>query len=152
MGSSPPSEPDEPDLRLGGFSLWIRHRQFPDAADYWDGNWLEARAVMEAPGARVEIHGPFIHASEITAFAQELSRLDETLQGEARLGRIEPHLEVVMRIDGLGHLAVIVDITPDPFSQAHRFEFALDQTYLAPLRAACGTILDCFPVRGAEHL
>ena len=148
MGSSPAGTPEGPDLRLGGLSLWIRRRQYPDAADYWDGNWLDSLAVMQAPGARVEIHGPFIHASEIASFAQELSRLDETLQGEARLGRIEPQLEVVMRIDPLGHVAVTLEITPDPFSQAHRFEFELDQTYIGPLRASCRTILERFPIRG----
>lgn len=149
MGASLPSPPDEPDLCLGGLSLWIHRRQYPDAADYWDGNWLYSRAVMEGPGARVEIRGPFLHGSEIASFARELAQLDETLQGEARLGRIEPQLEVIMRIDGLGHVAVTVDITPDPLSQAHRFEFELDQTYVAPLRTSCRTILERFPIKGA---
>jgi len=30
-------QPVEPDLKLGGFSLWAFGRQFPDADDYWDG-------------------------------------------------------------------------------------------------------------------
>src|SRR5262245_58281939 len=47
----------EPDLKLGGFSLWVFGRQFPDANDYWDGNWLNVRARVEAPGALVEAPG-----------------------------------------------------------------------------------------------
>jgi len=33
-----------PDLKLEGLQIWIHGRQFPDAADYWDGNWLRVTA------------------------------------------------------------------------------------------------------------
>src|SRR5262249_19116286 len=47
-------QPVEPDLKLDGFSLWVLGRQFPGANDHWDGNWLNVRARVEAPGALVE--------------------------------------------------------------------------------------------------
>ncbi len=47
----------KPDLKLGGFSLWVLGRQFPDATDYWDGSWFNVRARIEAPGAVVQAQG-----------------------------------------------------------------------------------------------
>jgi hypothetical protein len=33
-------EPSIETSKRGGFSLWVYGRQFPDANDYWDRNWL----------------------------------------------------------------------------------------------------------------
>ena len=43
----------DPDLRFGGFSLWVFRRERPDSEDYWGGNWLYVKAEMSASGARV---------------------------------------------------------------------------------------------------
>ena len=45
-----PIKSGEPDFKLGGFSLWVFGQQFPNAADFWDGNWLNVRARVDAPG------------------------------------------------------------------------------------------------------
>lgn len=147
--STPPEH--DPDLRLGGLSLWIRDRQFPDSADYWDANWLVAHARMETKGARVEVEGAFLHGSEIASFVQSLDGVNQALTGEAELCWIEPELKVVLRMDALGRLAVTVDITPDQLTQSHRFDFDLDQTYLSPLLASCRAILKKFPLIGCER-
>jgi hypothetical protein len=60
----------ELDLKLGGFSLWVLGRQFPNAEDYWDGNWLSLRALVEAPGAMVRAEGPLVLAQELARFAK----------------------------------------------------------------------------------
>jgi hypothetical protein len=62
----------EPDLKLGGFSLWVLGHQFPDATDYWDGNWLNVRALVEARGAVVEAQGALVSAPELASFAKQL--------------------------------------------------------------------------------
>ena len=42
----------KPDLRVAGFQLWVHGREFPDAQDEWDGNWLRLTAHCgEAAGA-----------------------------------------------------------------------------------------------------
>jgi hypothetical protein len=71
----------EPDLKLGGFSLWVFGHQFPNATDYWDGNWLNVRARVEAPGAVVEAQGAFVFAPELASFAKQLETLHATLAG-----------------------------------------------------------------------
>ena len=62
----------EPDLRLGGLSIWIAGLQFPDSSDYWDGNWLVIRARMDAPGATVRCEGPILMTSDVERFRDEL--------------------------------------------------------------------------------
>jgi hypothetical protein len=49
----------DPDLKLGGFSLWTLTRAHPASEDFWDGNWLVARAKVQTSGALVELEGSF---------------------------------------------------------------------------------------------
>jgi hypothetical protein len=138
---------DEPDVKLGGFSLWVCGREFPDANDYWDGNWLNVRARVEAPGALVEAQGGFIHAPALADFAKQVETLHATLVGEAVLRRMGPNLAMAIRGDSLGHMELRLMITPDHLTQAHDFKFDLDQTYLGPFLDGCKSVLSCWPVR-----
>jgi len=137
----------EPDLIFGGFSLWVLGRQFPNAEDYWDGNWLYVRARVEAPGASVEAQGAIVHTSELAAFAEQLESLHVNLVGEAALRCMEPNLQIAIRGDALGHTAVQIMITPDNMTQTHEFKFDLDQTYVGPLLNGCRNLLTRWPVR-----
>jgi len=147
--SSPARDDREPDLRIAGLRLWVHGRQFPDADDYWDSNWLVITARVEAKGAGVEIEGPLIRNTEIAAFAAELRRLSETLRGTAKLDCLEPELEVSLcPADAIGHIAIAISITPDLLNQSHRFEFGTDQSHLPMLIAECEAILEAHPVIG----
>jgi hypothetical protein len=137
----------EPDLKLGGFSLWVFGRQFPDANDYWDGNWLNVRARVEAPGALVEAQGAIVFAPELAEFVKQLDKLHTNLVGEAALRCMEPNLQIVIWGDSLGHVTVKLKITPDHMTQSHEFRFDLDQTYLGPFLDGCRSILSQWPVR-----
>lgn len=139
----------EPDLRLGGLSIWVAGRQFPDASDYWDGNWLVIRARMDAPGATVQCQGPILMASDIARFRDELAVASKTLAGEATLGSLEPELTVKVKVRRLGQVSVEVEISPDHLSQSHRFTMDLDQSYLPAVTTSCDAILERFPVRGS---
>jgi hypothetical protein len=35
----------EPDLVIAGLRVWVHGRQFPQAVDYWDGNWRHCGAA-----------------------------------------------------------------------------------------------------------
>ena len=141
---------NEPDLTLVGLRLWVHGREFPDIADYWDGNWLNVTARVQASGARVEIRGPLIRNTEIQTFADQARRLNETLRGTAELKCLEPALHVSLSdADGLGHIGIEISITPDQLNQSHHFEFGCDQTYLPRLIADCEGILADYPVVGS---
>jgi len=139
---------EEPDLQLAGLSLWVLGRQFPDQNEYWDGNWLNVRVRVEAPGAVVEAHGPIIHAPELESFVNELDLLEATLAGGASLKCTEPNLDVALQAESLGHVAVTINITPEHMTQLHEFSFSIDQTYLKPVIAKCRKILSDYPIKG----
>jgi hypothetical protein len=138
----------EPDLRLGGLSIWVDGRQFPNVSDYWDRNWLIVRVRMDAPGASVKCEGAILMTTDIDQFRVELNSLSDALAGEATLASLEPELKVTLKAQSLGHVEVEVEISPDHLEQFHRFTLNLDQSYLPPLIAACERILERYPVIG----
>jgi hypothetical protein len=138
-----------PAIKIAGFQLWIHSRQFPDAQDYWDGNWLNVTAHCGANGASVWACGAILMIADIAHLAADCERLYEGRQEQAILQPCEPNLLVSVRSsDRLGHLTMHVEITNDHMTQQHTFDFEIDQSYLPSLIAQCKAILEDFPVRG----
>jgi hypothetical protein len=137
----------EPDLKLGGFSLWVLGREFPNAEDYWDGNWLNVRALIEAPGAMVQVEGPLVLAQELADFVKQLEKVNAALSGKAELRCTEPNLEIAIQCGSMGHVAAKIMITPDHMTQSHEFKFDVDQSCLGPLVVGCKGVLSRWPVR-----
>ena len=138
-----------PDLRLERLRVWIHGRQFPEASDFWDGNWLRVTVHYGACGANVWVSGPIIHLSEIAGWLEGCEAMAHTLRGESRLDCMEPELSVVLRMsDSLGHAHMRVEITPDHPSQEHVFESEIDVSYLADFVRTCKKVLAEFPIRG----
>lgn len=138
-----------PSVRLGAFQLWVHGRQFPEAQDRWDGNWLSVTAHCVQAAASVWATGAMLDTIGLLPFRDELKRLHQTLSGEAVLASHEPN--VVVRIaaaDSAGHLRVRVEVSPDHLAQGHWFEFEIDQSYLPAAVAQLESVLAAFPVRG----
>lgn len=129
---------DAPVLRLGGLSLRV-HGPPAGTAAYED--WLDAHARVEAPGAVVEVRGNFLRVAELADLHHDLVAMHRDLRGRAALHCIEPMLRIDMSCGRRGEIAMAVEITPDPPTQAHRFEMALDQTELGPALAALRRML-----------
>lgn len=140
--------PSEPDLQIGGLSLWVERRQYPDSSDYWDGNWLVVRVLMEAPGASVRCQGPILMTADFARFRDELAAAYERIAGEATLEGLEPDLRVVLKVDRLGRMAADVELNPDQGKQIHRFSLELDQSYIPPVLQSCERLLQLYPVVG----
>jgi hypothetical protein len=138
----------DPDLQLDGLSIWVRGRAAPDASDYYDGNWLLARATMQVGQSSVTTEGAILMTADFEQFRNQLEDMHETLTGEASLSGYEPNLNVTLRVDRLGHIIGKVEITPDQMSEFHRFDVGFDQTYLSALMTSCDAILQRFPVVG----
>jgi hypothetical protein len=143
----PQDQYGDPDLKLEGLSVWALGRELPNSEDYWDGNWLVIYAHVEAPGARIDVHGPWLRTDEIERFLEQLEALNRDLKGNAELACMEPTLNVKVACYSLGHIAVTVEITPDYETQTHRVEFYSDQTFLASYIKGCRAILAKFPVK-----
>src|SRR5581483_6798494 len=140
------------DIAIGGLKIWVHGRQFPDARDYWDGNWLRATACCSSPGAIVCTEGSIIHLGEIHGLLGGCRRLYESLKGETALACIEPNLSVKLSAAWNGALTVRIEITPDQMTERHSFEETLDQTYLPDLITQCEALLETFPVREPESM
>jgi hypothetical protein len=137
---------NEPDLQVGGLSIWIDGRERPDTLDSDDANWLYVRARMEASDAIVSCEGAILMTTDFDHFREELASLSETLAGEATLTGFEPGLKVTLKMQRLGQVEGEVEITPDHLNQFHRFTLDLDQSYLPAVLASCEAILERFPV------
>ena len=138
-----------PSVRLAAFQLWVHGRQFPDAQDKWDGNWLNVTAQCGQAGGSVWAAGAILDTVGLLRFRDELERLHQTLSGEAVLESHEPNVRVrVASSDRAGHLYVRVEITPDHLAQGHWFEFEMDQSYLPSGVAQLTSLLAAFPVKG----
>jgi len=140
------------DIELGGLLIWVHGRQFEQAMDYWDGNWLRVTVNCSALGADVWISGPKIHLPEIEKWKEESVTMYSTMAGSASLDCMEPELNVKTSVDKLGHLAVIIDITPHLGTQRHQFKFELDQSYLPKVISGCKSVLERFPIRDKEQI
>ena len=140
---------EEPDLKIAGLQVWVHGREFPDAADYWDGNWLRVTARCKYAGAQVEIEGPLVHLAELGRFVSGCERLYQALEGSAGLDCIEPNLRVQLSAsDKAGHISIVISITPDHMCQEHVFRDEVDQTFLPSIVESARGILNRYPVRG----
>jgi hypothetical protein len=116
--------------------------------DDWDGNWLQVTVHCGAPGARVWGTGPILHVPEIAQFLRGVETIQSSLQGESSLPCMEPELAVTLTAEGLGHITMVVVITPDHLSQTHRFTFTIDQSYLPSVMDSCRSILGQYQIKG----
>jgi hypothetical protein len=137
-----------PDIKLNGLQIWIHSRQFLDAEDYWDGNWLNLTAHCGTHGADVWATGAILRIPDIASWLVALEKMNQSLSGEASLESLEPELSVALSMSELGHVAIRVEITPDHMNQQHSFQFELDQSYLADLISSCRGVLEKYPIKG----
>jgi hypothetical protein len=140
----------EPALEIEEFQLWIHGRQFPEAEDYWDGNWLRATAHCGSSGASVWVHGSIVMVTNIVGLGHQCAAMHRRESSSAELAPIEPELKVSLEAaDRIGHIRVRVELTPDHLWQFHRFEFKIDQSYLPSIIKQCTLIEQGYPIRGA---
>jgi hypothetical protein len=140
-----------PDISFAGLRVWLHGRQFPEADDYWDGNWLNVTAHCGDEGADVWAGGAILHAPDLERWLEELEELNRELRGGAKLSGPEPGLFVELKAEPLGHVTTRVEITPNHLTQRHEFTFELDQTYLRPLLESCRVAVRRYPVKGRRE-
>jgi hypothetical protein len=136
-----------PDIKLNGLQIWIHSRQFLDAEDYWDGNWLNVTAHCGTHGADVWATGAILRIPDIAGWLVALEEMNQSLSGEANLVSLGPELSVELSMSELGHIAMTVEITPDHMNQQHSFQFELDQSYLEALISSCRGVLEKYPIK-----
>lgn len=147
-----PEDFGEPALTVAGFQLWIHGRQFPDATDRDDGNWLIVTAHCGSCGASVWAQGAILMTTDIQFFGEACSRLLSGETATAALDPLEPELRITIdSADRRGHLRARVEMTPNNLTQFHWMEFDIDQTYLPGIIDACRRIVVEYPIRGETN-
>ena len=137
------------DLDIFGLKIRVVGRQFPDADDFWDGNWLQVEVHMKANGAEVTVQGPILRSDEIATFLIGLEVMNRELSGKAELLCMEPNLNISIAFEGsLGSIRGIVEITPEFSNQFHRFQVGGNPSDLPKLITECRRVLSRFPVVG----
>src|SRR5262245_14182094 len=136
----------DPSLILGGLNIWVLGRVFPGSTDWWDHELLEIRAVCRAPGAVVTATGAILWASDIGYLLAGLEAMHRWEADNVEMAPLEPNLAVRIVRGARGELTIEVRITPDQFTQSHRFSFDADLTYLTEPIGQCREILRSFPV------
>jgi hypothetical protein len=126
-----------PVLRLGGLRLGVSGVAEAAAREHW----IHALARVEARGRWSRRAGISRTLPELKRPHDALVRMQRELRGSATLDGMEAMLRVTMTCGRRGDIALTVEISPDPATQAHRFDFALDQTALAPAVAALRRML-----------
>jgi hypothetical protein len=89
-------------------------------------------------------------AEEINEFRSGLTRVYESLQGEATLQSLEGWLGLRVSIDGAGRLAVAgkVKDKPGPGNELSFQIIGLDQSYLLPIIGALEMAEEFYPIVG----
>lgn len=141
----------EADLSICGLRLWIHGRQFPDATDYWDGNWLRVTAFCIYPHSAVRIQNiACVRTDEVASLLAGCEKLYSTLSGKAELKCMEPYISVEFSGSARGHIGVNLSVTPDHIKETHDYEDEIDQSYLPAIISSCQAILVKYPIRDPD--
>jgi len=144
-----PEQLGPPSLKVGGLQIWVHGREFPEAQDANDGNWLRVSAHCGAPGASIWTGGAILSVPELVAWSAQCELMHAGEMERAELETIEPELSAVIeKDDGDGPLILRVQISL--VRQEHSLEFELEPSELLAIVQQCGVIEERYPVRGVE--
>jgi hypothetical protein len=135
-------------------AIKVLRRRYPEATDYWDGNWVEAEVEMVVRPWR-GVYEANLRTDELLRFRRQLKDMNEGNRHEARLAPMEPWVELTLERDSSGHVGLKGESGPGGFGRAFgqvRLVFELqgviDQASLVSLIAGLEEIEAEFPVIG----
>jgi hypothetical protein len=144
-----------PSFRIGRANAHVivspNRRAFPEAAEYWDGNWVYATVSIAAGGFRGDFEAR-LRTEEFVRFRDELRPLHDNLVGRATFATMEEWLSLDVAGDGNGHFHADC-IAVDMAGTGNRLTFAIDfdQTDLTEILKGLDAITKTFPVIGAPY-
>src|SRR5258706_15894151 len=78
-------------------------REWPETADYWDGNWLYALVRIRTGAFRAENEAQ-LRTDELTAFGPRLAMLYECPSGTATFETMDNWVRIAITGEGRGRL------------------------------------------------
>jgi len=140
-------------IRVGGeeaesLTLTAHGRAHPDAADYWDGNWLSCTAETRAGAFRGSLDG-LLRNEDLARLLAGMEQLHQRLVGEAMLDTLEGWVELRLVGDGRGHVEGSGHLCDAPVhGNTLAFRLSLDQSFLPAIMAQLRAAIKRFPVVG----
>ncbi|MCU1527104.1 MAG: hypothetical protein JWP75_867 [Frondihabitans sp.] len=133
---------------MEGVVITVERRQFPEAMDWEDGNWLVS-PIRIAVGRFVGELPAQLRTDELASFRQGLEKIRESLNGEAELSSMDGWLSLSIRCSRNGSLAIsgLADDKPG-IGNKLRFEIdGMDQSFLPDLIDQLRAVEQAFPSR-----
>lgn len=129
-------------------TLDFHHRAYPEAQDYWDGNWVVTRIQAATQGFNADFTDQ-VHLGDVVPFYEQVMKMHATLTGEATLAMMEEYLTVTGTLDARGGLDWSAMLS-QPFRRDNRlqFTFRADQSYLPDMIQQLEHVLTEFGVWG----
>ena len=123
-------------------------RTWPQATDFWDGNWLNATARASSSGLRGSVDLR-LRVEELQSLSAKLTELHHSHTGQLEFWPMEPNLKLTFRAVRTGVLSVYVELQPDLAGPAQMaFELLLDQSDIPSIISQLGADLAPFPQVG----
>jgi hypothetical protein len=124
------------------------HWEFPDAEDYWDGNWVYANVTVVVGGFRGSYEA-MLRTEEFVRFRDHLGQLYGKLTGAAAFETMEHWLAIRVEGDGRGHFTAKCEARDQPgMGNKLLFDLTFDQTELPLLLRDLNELTRAYPVRG----
>jgi hypothetical protein len=143
----------EQEVRIGGTRegvlIRVTDRQFPDAFDFDDGNWLNTPIQIRVGHFQGELPAQ-LRADELQSFRSALEKMDKTVSGEAVLKSLDGWLTLSVKCEASGTLSVtgIADDRPGIGNRLHFMVDGMDQSFLSAIIEQLRDIESSYPVRG----
>jgi len=127
----------------------VLRKSYPDAADNWDNNWVDATIKVKA-GPFTGTYNVQLRIIDFQFFRKELRTIYDNLTGQAKFEDIDRYLSINMKGDGAGHFETYCTLMCDPGAEEITLKFNLhpDQTQIMPIVRQLDNILAVFPVIG----
>jgi hypothetical protein len=127
--------------------------EFPDVKDFWDGNWVRVRVVIQDEHSRVAFENACLRTDEVRRLRDGLQRVLAGKCGTVLLAPRESWWDVgVAKSDEYGHFILRLSARflrdRDRCSVSHAYEFEIDQTDLRSLENQLSRTLQEYPVIG----
>jgi hypothetical protein len=124
-------------------------REYPEAQDYYDGNWVYTTIEIAAGAFRGRFEA-MLRAEEFVRFRDELRPLYESLSGRATFDTMEGWLRIDVQGDGKGHFHAACEAIDQPgLDNRLTFKIDFDQTELPAIVQGLDAICEAVPVVGA---
>ena len=137
-----------PDIKIFGFQFWVHGREFPDAQDYCDGNWLRMTAYCDE---EAWVSGSYVTAGEMQGWLNTCINLLEKNEGTAGLKCLEPELDIHMTAKPEERVEMIVTIKHQPYDREHKCKYHLKTSDLTKMIQDLKLITEKYPILGAEE-